>query len=40
MYLIVIDTSKKWTTAIRDWGAIINQLRMYFDERVDKYLWA
>jgi len=40
LYLIVIDTSKKWTTAMRDWGVIINQLRIYFGERVDTYLWS
>lgn len=38
LYLIVIDASKKWTMPIRDWGTIVNQLRIYFGERMDEYL--
>lgn len=39
LYLIIIDTSKKWTLPMREWSVIINQLRIYFGERVDTYLW-
>lgn len=38
LYLIVIDASKKWTMPVRDWGTIVNQLRIYFGERMDEYL--
>lgn len=38
LYLIVQDVSEKWTMPIRDWGVIINQLRIYFGERMDEYL--
>lgn len=38
LYLIVMDVSEKWTMPIRDWGIIINQLRIYFGERMDEYL--
>ncbi|MEA1925550.1 MAG: IS256 family transposase [Candidatus Altiarchaeota archaeon] len=38
LYLVIIDTSKRWTTALRDWGVIINQLRIYFGERMDIYM--
>lgn len=38
LYLIVMDTSEKWTMPIRDWGIILNQLMVYFKDRVDAYL--
>lgn len=38
LYLIVMDASGKWTMPVQNWGIIINQLRVYFGERVDKYL--
>jgi putative transposase len=38
LYLAVMDASKKWTTALRDWSTIINQLRIYYGERIDNYL--
>jgi transposase-like protein len=38
LYLAVMDAAKKWTTALRDWSAIINQLRIYYGERIDNYL--
>jgi len=38
LYLIVIDASRKWTMPARDWGTIVNQLRIYFGERMDEYL--
>ena len=38
LYLIVIDASEKWTMPVQNWGIIINQMRVYFGERVDKYL--
>ena len=38
LYLIVMDASEKWTMPIRDWGIILNQLMVYFKERVDACL--
>jgi len=38
LYLIVMDATEKWTMPIQNWGMILNQLRVYFDERVDGYL--
>lgn len=38
LYLIVMDATEKWTMPIQNWGTILNQLRVYFDERVDGYL--
>ncbi len=38
LYLIVMDASEKWTMPVRDWGIILNQLMVYFKERVDAYL--
>ncbi len=38
LYLVVMDATEKWTMPIQNWGMILNQLRVYFDERVDGYL--
>jgi putative transposase len=38
IYLAVMDTSKKWTTALHNWSAVINPLRIYYSERIDNYL--
>lgn len=39
LYLIVIDTSEKWTQPIKHWGVILNQLTVYFKERVQSYIY-
>jgi transposase-like protein len=38
LYLIVMDKTEKWTMPIRDWGLIINQMGVYFGERINKHL--
>jgi len=38
LYLVVMDASGKWTMPARDWGAVINQLRIYFGDRMDAHL--
>lgn len=38
LYLIVIDKTEKWTMPIRDWGLIINQMSVYFGERINKHI--
>lgn len=35
LYLIVMDASEKWTMPIPNWGLILNQLTVYFRERVE-----
>lgn len=38
LYLAVSDASEKWNMPIWDWTTILNQLRVYFGERVDAHL--
>ena len=38
IYLAIMGTSKKWTTALHNWSAVINPLRIYYKERIDNYL--
>lgn len=38
LYLIVIDKTEKWTMPVRDWGLIINQMSVYFGERMTNHL--
>ena len=34
IYLSVTEISKKWSMPIRDWGIIIGQLSIYFEDRL------
>jgi len=36
IYLSIQEISKKWTMPIRDWGIIIGQLVVYFDDRIGR----
>lgn len=38
LYLISEDITKKWTMPIPNWSLIFNQLLIYFDERLEKFL--
>lgn len=38
LYLIIMDTSEKWTQPIKHWGEILTQLTIYFKERVESYI--
>jgi len=38
LYLIVMDTCEKWTQPIKHWGVILNQLTIFFKERVESYI--
>ncbi len=38
LYLVVMETTGKWTVSVHNWSAIINQLNVYFGERVEKHL--
>ena len=38
LYLIIMDNTKKWTMAVRDWNQIINQLSVHFGERITRYM--
>jgi len=37
VFLAVNEVTKKWTMPIRDWGMILNQFLIIFDERLDLY---
>ena len=34
IYLAIQEISKKWSMPIRDWGIIIGQLMIFFDDRI------
>lgn len=38
LYLIVRDASEKYTMPVPNWGIVVNQLRVYFGARMEKYL--
>ncbi len=38
LYLIVIDKTEKWTMPIQNWSLIVNQMAVYFGERLTNYL--
>ena len=39
LYLRVKELSKKWNrNAYRNWGMILNELLVYFGDRVEKYI--
>jgi transposase-like protein len=38
LYLIIIDNTKKWTQPKPNWSAVINQLIIFFGERITNYL--
>jgi putative transposase len=38
LYLIVMDESEKWKMAIREWGTIMNQLMIYYKDRIEAYI--
>jgi putative transposase len=38
LYLIVMDKTEKWTMPVHNWGLIINQLGIYFKERLASQL--
>lgn len=38
LYLVSEDITKKWTMPIPNWSLIFNQLLIYFDERLEKFL--
>lgn len=37
VFLAINEVTKKWTMPIRDWGMILNQFLIIFDERLDLY---
>jgi putative transposase len=36
LYLAIIDITKKWTGKRQDWGSILGQLLIYFDDRIQE----
>ena len=37
LYLAMIDITKKWTGRRQDWGQIVSQLEIYFEERLEGF---
>lgn len=35
LYLAVMDTSEDWKRPVREWGTIMNQLMIYFKDRIE-----
>lgn len=35
IFLAISEISKKWNSPIRDWGTIVGQLMVFFDDRID-----
>ena len=38
LYLATKDVTRKWTTRIQNWGTILAQFSIYFEERLAGYL--
>ena len=38
LYLVSQNVVKKWTQRYRNWDIIINQLMIFFEDRVENYL--
>lgn len=38
LYLVSQDITKKWTMPIHNWSLIFNQLLIYFDDRLEKFI--
>lgn len=38
LYLSTMDVAKKWSQKMRAWNSIINQLMIYFGDRITKYI--
>ena len=38
-YLAIMQMEKKWTMPRRDWGTIYSQLSIFFEERLNKYIY-
>ena len=39
LYLATMDITKKWTGRRRDWSQIRSQLDIFFEERLEKYMY-
>lgn len=35
LYLAMVDATSKWTSRVRNWDYILNQLSIYFDDRIN-----
>lgn len=38
LYLVAVETTGKWTVSVHDWSSVVNQLSVYFGERIEKYI--
>ena len=38
LYLVVMEMTKKWTMPVHNWGTVVQQLGIYFGERIEPYI--
>ena len=38
LYLVVMEMTKKWTMPVQNWGQIVQQLGIYFGERMEVHM--
>jgi len=38
LYLVTMEVTRKWTMRVAHWGTILEQLSVYFGDRVAPYL--
>ncbi|WGS64134.1 IS256 family transposase [Marinitoga aeolica] len=39
LYLATIDATKRWTARYRNWSKVLNELSIFFKERITKYVY-
>ncbi|WP_429976271.1 hypothetical protein [Enterococcus sp. DIV0086] len=38
LYLVTMDVTKKWTMKVQNWGQILSQFVIFFEDRVTDYI--
>lgn len=38
LYLVTMDVVRKWTGRVQNWGQILLQLSVFFEDRVQPYI--
>uniref|UniRef100_UPI0019D023FC transposase n=1 Tax=Thermosipho globiformans TaxID=380685 RepID=UPI0019D023FC len=39
LYLATIDATKRWTVRYRNWSKVLNELSIFFKEKITKYVY-
>nr|WP_276318648.1 hypothetical protein [Marinitoga lauensis] len=39
LYLATINATKRWTARYRDWSKVLNELSIFFKDRITKYIY-